>query len=81
MQVSTSEAMVAQFSAPASCPANKAFFRFSAIGRMVRSTLLFVDLDAAVGEKEAKAVPVFADVGQNLAAWGLGRDARTRRPS
>lgn len=32
--------MVAQFSAPASWPAKSAFFRFSAIGRIVRSTLL-----------------------------------------
>lgn len=31
--------MVAQFSAPASCPAKRAFFRFNAIGLMVRSTV------------------------------------------
>jgi hypothetical protein len=36
LQVSISEAMTAQFSAPASWPANRAFFLFSAMGRMVR---------------------------------------------
>lgn len=35
-----SEAMVAQFSAPASYPAKSAFFRLWPIGRMVRSTQL-----------------------------------------
>lgn len=40
LQVSISEAMVAQLSAPASCPAKRAFFRFNAIGRMVLSTVL-----------------------------------------
>lgn len=33
LQVSISEAMVAQFSAPTSCPAKRAFFRLSATGR------------------------------------------------
>lgn|GEM_PF-6551450 len=40
MQVSMSEAIIAQFSAPASCPAKSAFLRLRAIGRMVRSTVL-----------------------------------------
>lgn len=39
LHVSMNEAMVAQFSAPASCPANSEFLRLSAIGRMVLSTL------------------------------------------
>jgi hypothetical protein len=34
LQVSMSEAMLAQFSAPASCRATRAFLRFNAIGRM-----------------------------------------------
>ena len=40
LQVSTKDAMVAQFAAPASWPAKRAFFRFNAMGRMVRSTAL-----------------------------------------
>jgi hypothetical protein len=40
LQVSISEAMTAQFSAPASWPAKRAFLRFRAMGRMVRSTVL-----------------------------------------
>jgi hypothetical protein len=40
LQVSISEAMVAQCSAPPSDPANRAFFRLSAMGRMERSTVL-----------------------------------------
>jgi hypothetical protein len=34
------ERAIAQFPAPSSCPAKRAFFRFRAIGRMVRSTVL-----------------------------------------
>src|SRR6516225_7077161 len=40
LQVSTSEASIAQFSAPSSLPANRAFFLFRAIGRTLRSTVL-----------------------------------------
>ena len=40
LAVSISEAMIAQLSAPSSLPANSAFLRFSAIGRMERSTIL-----------------------------------------
>ena len=40
LQVSIRDATVAQCSAPPSEPANNAFFRLSAIGRMERSTIL-----------------------------------------
>ena len=40
LQVSISEASIAQFSAPPSLPANRAFFLVSATGRMARSPLL-----------------------------------------
>ena len=40
LQVSISEAMTAQCSPPPSEPANSAFFRFNAIGLMLRSTTL-----------------------------------------
>lgn len=40
MQVSISEAMMAQCSAPPSEPAKSVFFRFRAIGLMLRSTTL-----------------------------------------
>jgi hypothetical protein len=40
MQVSISEAMTAQCSPPLSEPANNAFLRLSAIGRIERSTML-----------------------------------------
>lgn len=36
-----------------------------------------VDLDTAVGKEELQAIPVFGDVGQGLAEWGLGRDTGT----
>ena len=40
LQVSTSEAVAAQCSAPPSEPAKRAFFRVSAMGRIERSTVL-----------------------------------------
>src|SRR4051794_75557 len=40
LQVSIGEAMTAQCSPPPSEPANRAFLRLSAIGRMARSTTL-----------------------------------------
>ena len=40
LQVSISEAMTAQCSPPPSEPANRAFLRLSAIGRIARSTTL-----------------------------------------
>src|SRR5690606_8713922 len=40
LQVSTTEARRPQFRMPASCPESSAFYRLSAIGRMVRSTAL-----------------------------------------
>jgi len=40
LHVSTSDAMIAQFATPSSEPANRAFFRFNAIGLMERSTVL-----------------------------------------
>ena len=40
LQVSISEAMMPQLVAPASWPANSAFFRLRAMGRMDRSTAL-----------------------------------------
>jgi hypothetical protein len=40
LQVSISEAMTAQCSPPPSEPANNAFLRLSAIGRIERSTML-----------------------------------------
>src|SRR5260370_37460652 len=40
LQVSISEASIAQFSAPSSLPANRAFFLLRAIGRIARSTVL-----------------------------------------
>lgn len=33
-----------------------------------------VHLNAAVGQEELRAIPVFDDVGQSLAEWVLGRD-------
>ena len=39
LQVSISEASIAQFSAPSSLPAKSAFFLLKAIGRMLRSTV------------------------------------------
>lgn len=44
LQVSMSEAITAQCSAPPSEPANRAFLRVKASGRMVRSTTSIVDL-------------------------------------
>ena len=40
LQVSTSEAMIAQLAPPSSLPAKSAFLRLKAIGRMMRSTTL-----------------------------------------
>src|SRR4051794_34225341 len=40
LQLSISEASIAQFSAPSSLPANRAFFLLRAIGRIARSTVL-----------------------------------------
>ena len=40
LQVSISEAMIAQLAPPSSLPANSAFLRLSAIGLMERSTVL-----------------------------------------
>ena len=40
LQVSISEATIAQLAPPSSLPAKSAFFRFNAIGRMLRSTVL-----------------------------------------
>ena len=45
---------MAQCSAPPSNPANNAFFRLSAIGRMERSTVLF---DAAIVDEARQAFP------------------------
>lgn len=36
-----------------------------------------VDLDAPVGQEELQTIPVFGDVGQSLAEWGLGHDTGT----
>ena len=40
LQVSISEAMIAQLAPPSSLPAKSAFFLFNASGRMERSTVL-----------------------------------------
>src|SRR5690348_1854146 len=40
LQLSINEASIAQFSAPSSLPANRAFFLLRAIGRIARSTVL-----------------------------------------
>ena len=58
LQVSMSEAMTAQFSVPASSPAKRAFLRFRAMGRIMRSAVL----DAAVGQEAPEAIAVFVDV-------------------
>ncbi|KQV36332.1 hypothetical protein ASC96_28050 [Rhizobium sp. Root1204] len=34
-----------------------------------------VDLDAPIGQEELQTIPVFCNVGQSLAEWGLGCDA------
>jgi hypothetical protein len=39
--------------------------------------IVVVDLDAAVGQEELQAIPVFGDVGQSFAEWGLGGDTGT----
>jgi len=62
--------MVAQFSAPASCPAKSAFLRLSARPDGFFDAVV-VDLNAAVGPEELQAIPVFGDVGQCLAEWRL----------
>src|SRR5204862_5979284 len=56
--VSISDARQAQFSAPVSWPANSAFLRLRAIGRIERSTMLVSDLDAAVLEEAFESVPM-----------------------
>jgi len=38
---------------------------------------IVVDLDAAIGQEELQAVPVFGDVGQGIAERGLRRDKGT----
>jgi hypothetical protein len=45
LQVSKSEAMVAQCSAPLSDPENRAFLRLSAMGRIERSTVAGIAID------------------------------------
>lgn len=44
LQVSINEATVVQFAPPASLPVTSAFFRFNAIGRMLRSTVVVLTL-------------------------------------
>ena len=36
-----------------------------------------VDLDASVSQEELQTIPVFGDLGQGLAEWGLRRDTGT----
>ena len=61
LQVSMSEAMIAQFTPPSSEPANRAFLRLSAIGRMARSTLLLFEPGLQViGDGFAACVPLGA---------------------
>ncbi len=36
---------------------------------------IVVDLNAAISQEELQPVPVFGDIGQSLAEWGLRRDA------
>ena len=55
---------MAQFSAPSSLPANREFFMFRAIGRMLRSTKIGVDLDPAV-VKEAQQLLVLIEADEN----------------
>jgi hypothetical protein len=47
--------MVAQSSAPTSALANNAFFQLSVTGRIGRSTVVLVDLDAAINDEARQA--------------------------
>lgn len=67
--------MVAQFSAPASCPAKSAFFRFNAMGLMVRSTEHDdAPATSAYRRLTALTVPTFQRGGH----WRRDRAARPR---
>jgi hypothetical protein len=68
LQVSMSEAMTAQFSAPASCPANRAFFRFKAMGRMWKVEVNGFDYF------DPKAGDLVSGGKKQIAMWSLDTD-------
>jgi hypothetical protein len=72
LQVSISEAMVAQCSPPPSEPAKRAFFLLSAIGRIVRSTTLVSISMRPSSRKEA--LPAREGVADRLGEFGLLAD-------
>lgn len=72
-----SEAVVAQFSAPASCPA-KRILSIESYRPDGSFDAVVVDLDAAVGQEETQAIPVFGDVFQGFTQGRFGSDAGTR---
>ena len=66
LQVSISEASTAQFSAPRSWPANSAFLRLSAIGRIERSTVLESISMRPSSRKRIEPVPLVQGVADRL---------------
>ena len=69
LQVSTSDAMVAQFSALASCPANEGVLAVKGNGALDRVVIHF---DLPIDEEQAKTGPIFCDVFQRLTQGGFG---------
>ena len=76
LQVSISEAITAQCSAPPSEPANRAFLRFSAIGRMVRSTMLVSISMRPSSRKRLRPAQREQRVADGLGELGLLADQR-----
>jgi hypothetical protein len=79
LHVSRSDAIIAQLCAPRSCPANKAFLRVSASGRIERSTVL---------ESISPSFPPFGTFARLVSSHGfmastigLDRSLRTARRS
>ena len=73
LQVSINEAMTAQCSPPPSEPAKSAFFRFKAMGRMLRSTTL-ESISMAVVEEASETNPARQRLTDCLGEFGLLTD-------
>lgn len=73
-----SDAITAQFCAPASRPAKSAFFRLSAIGRIVRSTVL---LSSSIRPSLRKSVRPSQYLAMYLSASPVGDLAEIRAGS
>lgn len=72
-----SDAIVAQFSAPASCPANRAFLRLRGYRPNGSLDGIVVDVDATISQENTKPIPVFGDIGESLSERRLASDAGT----